>query len=91
VLRHDIHELATPLPTYVRGRVALLGDAAHAMTPYLGQGACMAIEDAVVLAAACAKGDVANALAEYDRQRRVGVRGMTKYLGWVPPELSLYR
>jgi 2-polyprenyl-6-methoxyphenol hydroxylase-like FAD-dependent oxidoreductase len=130
VIRHDIHELATPLSTYVRGRVALLGDAAHAMTPYLGQGACMAIEDAVVLAAACAKGDVSNALAEYDRQRRprtqaiakasrvlgrvghklrnpvavamrdaamravparVGVRGMTKYLGWVPPELSLYR
>lgn len=70
VLRHDIHELATPLPTYVRGRVALLGDAAHAMTPYLGQGACMAIEDAVVLAAACAGADVPTALAEYDRQRR---------------------
>ena len=71
VLRHDIHELAAPLPTYVRGRVALLGDAAHAMTPYLGQGACMAIEDAVVLAAACARAaDVPTALAEYDRRRR---------------------
>ncbi|MFD1147236.1 FAD-dependent monooxygenase [Saccharothrix hoggarensis] len=72
VLRHDVHELAAPLPTFVRGRVALLGDAAHAMTPYLGQGACMAFEDAVVLAAACARAgrDVPGALAEYDRQRR---------------------
>lgn len=70
VLRHDIHELATPLPGYVRGRVALLGDAAHAMTPYLGQGACTAIEDGVVLAAMCARHDVPTALAEYDRLRR---------------------
>ncbi|GAB2970983.1 FAD-dependent monooxygenase [Saccharothrix stipae] len=79
VLRHDIHELATPLPTYVSGRVALLGDAAHAMTPYLGQGACMAIEDAVVLAAACARADdVPTALAEYDRQRRPRTQAMAK-------------
>ena len=79
VLRHDIHELAAPLPTYVRGRVALLGDAAHAMTPYLGQGACMAIEDAVVLAAACARADdVPTALADYDRQRRPRTQRMAK-------------
>ncbi|WP_433364900.1 FAD-dependent oxidoreductase [Streptosporangium sp. CA-115845] len=50
VLRNDVHHLATPLPAMHRGRVALLGDAAHAMTPNLGQGACQAIEDAVVLA-----------------------------------------
>ncbi|MFI9006424.1 FAD-dependent monooxygenase [Actinosynnema sp. NPDC053489] len=79
VLRHDLHELAAPLPTYVRGRVALLGDAAHAMTPYLGQGACMAIEDAVVLAAACARaGDVPTALAEYDRRRRPRTQAMAR-------------
>ncbi|QFZ17340.1 FAD-dependent monooxygenase [Saccharothrix syringae] len=70
VLRHDVHELRAPLPAYVHGRVALLGDAAHAMTPYLGQGACTAIEDAVVLAALCARHDVATALAGYDRLRR---------------------
>ncbi|MFZ2062231.1 MAG: FAD-dependent monooxygenase [Candidatus Binatus sp.] len=38
------------LSSWVKGRVALLGDAAHAMTPNLGQGAAMAIEDAIVLA-----------------------------------------
>ncbi|MER7959757.1 FAD-dependent monooxygenase [Streptomyces sp. NPDC096030] len=71
VLHHDIHELATPLPSFVVGRVALLGDAAHAMTPNLGQGACQALEDAVVLAAALANGpDTDSALASYDAARR---------------------
>jgi 2-polyprenyl-6-methoxyphenol hydroxylase-like FAD-dependent oxidoreductase len=50
VLHDDVYWIAEPLPAYHRGRVALLGDAAHAMTPHLGQGACQAIEDAVVLA-----------------------------------------
>ncbi|MFG1866595.1 FAD-dependent oxidoreductase [Micromonospora arborensis] len=72
VLRNDIHHLAVPLPSYVRGRVALLGDAAHAMTPNLGQGAGQAIEDAVVLGAVCVGGaeGVPAALAAYDEQRR---------------------
>ncbi|MFI1170293.1 FAD-dependent oxidoreductase [Streptomyces melanogenes] len=50
VLQHDLHDLAAPLPRYHHGRIAWLGDAAHAMTPNLGQGGCQAIEDAVVLA-----------------------------------------
>jgi 2-polyprenyl-6-methoxyphenol hydroxylase-like FAD-dependent oxidoreductase len=50
VLRHDVHHIAPPLPAYHLGRVALLGDAAHAMPPTLGQGGNQAIEDAVVLA-----------------------------------------
>ncbi|MFJ1793031.1 FAD-dependent monooxygenase [Kitasatospora griseola] len=52
VLRHDVWALTDPLPAFHRGRVALLGDAAHAMSPFQGQGACQAVEDAVVLAAA---------------------------------------
>jgi 2-polyprenyl-6-methoxyphenol hydroxylase-like FAD-dependent oxidoreductase len=54
VLRHDIQYLRDPLPSYVEDRVVLLGDAAHAITPDLGQGAALALEDAVVLTAALA-------------------------------------
>ncbi|MFD5325286.1 FAD-dependent monooxygenase [Streptomyces sp. NPDC127092] len=71
VLHHDIAELATPLPSFVSGRVVLLGDAAHAMTPNLGQGACQALEDAVVLATELdGAADVDAALARYDAGRR---------------------
>lgn len=50
VLRHDIEELASP--TFGSGRIVLVGDAAHAMTPNLGQGAAQGIEDALSLALA---------------------------------------
>jgi 2-polyprenyl-6-methoxyphenol hydroxylase-like FAD-dependent oxidoreductase len=50
VIRRDVAELAAPLPSFHRGRTVLLGDAAHPMTPNLGQGACQALEDAAVLA-----------------------------------------
>lgn len=70
VLHTDIEELATPLPSFDRGRVALVGDAAHAMTPDLGQGGGMAIEDAVVLAQLLGEdAAVVPALHEYTRQR----------------------
>jgi 2-polyprenyl-6-methoxyphenol hydroxylase-like FAD-dependent oxidoreductase len=49
VLRNDVAELAAALPSFHRGRAALLGDAAHPMTPNLGQGGCQALEDAAVL------------------------------------------
>lgn len=49
ILRNDIYD-RPPLPHWTRGRITLLGDAAHPMTPNLGQGACQALEDALVLA-----------------------------------------
>ncbi|WP_200834278.1 FAD-dependent monooxygenase [Amycolatopsis alkalitolerans] len=70
VLRHDIYYLRQPLPTYVANRVALLGDAAHAMTPDLGQGACLALEDAATLAGFAREPDIDAALRRYDHARR---------------------
>ncbi|MFE3993066.1 FAD-dependent monooxygenase [Streptomyces goshikiensis] len=70
VLRHDLYDLAVPLPRHHSGRLAWVGDAAHAMTPNLGQGGCQAIEDGVVLARLLDGGDdVPAALAAYTRAR----------------------
>ncbi|WP_280387515.1 FAD-dependent monooxygenase [Nocardia wallacei] len=70
VIHIDIHDL-DPLPSYIADRVALLGDAAHAMSPDRGQGAGQSLEDAVVLAAALAtEPTIDTALRHYDTQRR---------------------
>ncbi|MFS8039149.1 FAD-dependent monooxygenase [Xanthobacter sp. AM11] len=59
-----------PLPRWGSGRVTLLGDAAHAMLPFLAQGAAQAIEDAAALATAiCSGGDAASALRAYEGAR----------------------
>jgi 2-polyprenyl-6-methoxyphenol hydroxylase-like FAD-dependent oxidoreductase len=79
VLRNDILELAAPLPRYVNGRVALVGDAAHAMTPNLGQGGNQALEDAVTLAATVSRHlDPTDAMAEYDVVRRARVEPIVR-------------
>ncbi|MFJ3878934.1 FAD-dependent oxidoreductase [Streptomyces sp. NPDC090077] len=69
VLQHDLYDLAGPLPRLHDGRTAWIGDAAHAMTPNLGQGGCQAVEDAVVLAHLLRGPDVPAALAAYTRAR----------------------
>ncbi len=69
ILRTDIHD-RPPIDRWVEGYVTLLGDAAHPMTPNLGQGGCQAIEDAVVLADALERSaDVQTALLRYQRRR----------------------
>ncbi|WP_433663687.1 FAD-dependent monooxygenase [Nocardia sp. CA-128927] len=66
VLKHDLYDLPAR-KTYVADRIALLGDAAHAMTPNLGQGACQSLEDAVILARVATEDAD---LTRYDQERR---------------------
>ena len=68
-----------PLATWTRGRLTLLGDAAHPMLPHAGQGANQAIEDGVALAAVLARADRASApraLLIYERLRREHTAGV---------------
>ena len=62
-----------PLATWCRGRVALLGDAAHPMLPHLGQGANQSMEDGITLAfmlSQVGKDEAPEALRAYERVRR---------------------
>jgi salicylate hydroxylase len=62
-----------PLPSWTKGRLTLLGDAAHAMLPHLGQGANQSIEDGMALATILANTDRSSVLAGlllYERLRR---------------------
>jgi 2-polyprenyl-6-methoxyphenol hydroxylase-like FAD-dependent oxidoreductase len=70
ILKHRAFDIA-PLSRWGLGKVTLLGDAAHPCTPNLGQGACMALEDALLLAQ-CAAGEksVEKALHCYEQLRR---------------------
>ncbi|MCL2668675.1 MAG: FAD-dependent monooxygenase [Micrococcales bacterium] len=70
-LHHDLYELGRPY--WGRGRVLLLGDAAHAMTPNQGQGAAMAVEDALAVTAALRTGPD-GALDRYRAARHRRVR-----------------
>jgi salicylate hydroxylase len=72
VTGYGLHDL-TPMPEWTHGRVALLGDACHAMLPFQAQGAGQAIEDGAVLAhhlSHILANDVPTALASYARERQ---------------------
>lgn len=74
-IRYEMRHLFPALPSFTHGgRTALVGDAAHAMTPNLGQGACTAVLDAEALARAVARhagaDGVPAALRAYDAERR---------------------
>lgn len=69
IIRTDIYD-RPPLTAWSHGRITLVGDAAHPMTPNLGQGACQAIEDAYVLAESLKSAPaIASALQRYEAQR----------------------
>jgi len=87
ILRNDLHDLP-PLEHWGKGRVTLLGDAAHPTTPNMGQGACQAIEDSVTLAKCLTgtqplsdpRGSI-SALRSYEARRRNRAARITN-LSW---------
>lgn len=81
VIRTDIHDMPR-CRVMAHGRVALLGDAAHAMGPDVGQGAGLALEDAEALGHGVAGNrDVPAALEAYERARRRRVRRVQRLVG----------
>lgn len=75
LMRHDVYHLPHGVPSYVRGRVVIVGDAAHAFLPTMGQGVASAVEDGVTVGRLIAQpvqqgADLNSALAAYDRSRR---------------------
>jgi len=83
LLRHDVHHLPGGLPTYVRGRTVLIGDAAHAMLPTMGQGANTSLEDGVCVGLLIARPvdagtPLRTVLAGFDRARRPRCRQIAR-------------
>ena len=78
---HPVHEMP-PIPRWHRGPLVLVGDAAHATSPTSGQGASMAFEDAVMLAA-CLRGYASDgvecALEAYEQRRRARVERVARW------------
>ncbi|WP_310397812.1 FAD-dependent monooxygenase [Hymenobacter sp.] len=79
IIRNEVVDF-NPLPCWHRGRIGLIGDAAHATTPYLGQGGCQAVEDAYALALCLHRhpADPARAFAELLRLRRAKARHVVR-------------
>jgi 2-polyprenyl-6-methoxyphenol hydroxylase-like FAD-dependent oxidoreductase len=71
ILRTDIYDRDPVKERWGAGRVTLLGDSAHPMTPDLGQGACQAIEDAVELAKCLGHRESIEAALELYETRRI--------------------
>jgi 2-polyprenyl-6-methoxyphenol hydroxylase-like FAD-dependent oxidoreductase len=83
LMRHDVYHLPGGLHTYVRGRVVMIGDAAHAALPTVGGGASTALEDAVcvgrlIAAPVGAGADLGTALAAFDQVRRARCRKIAR-------------
>jgi FAD-dependent urate hydroxylase len=77
------------LETWCKGRVVLMGDAAHGMIPALGMGASMALEDAYVLADELKHGDIDLALQNYMIKRKKRVTHIKRYVTFVGSFIEL--
>ena len=83
VIRVDLYDLPE-LVGWHKGRIVLVGDAAHATTPNLGQGGAQAVEDAWALAHALANQSTVEAgLAAYERARRAKARRVVTMSRWM--------
>jgi 2-polyprenyl-6-methoxyphenol hydroxylase-like FAD-dependent oxidoreductase len=77
ILQNDIFDIP-PFASWSTGRVILLGDSAHATTPNMGQGACMAMESAYSLSRALAtEADYKSAFERYERERHARTAWIT--------------
>jgi 2-polyprenyl-6-methoxyphenol hydroxylase-like FAD-dependent oxidoreductase len=83
ILKNGAYDLA-PLSHWGRGRITLLGDAAHPCTPNLGQGGCMALEDALTLARFLAHAhSIEHALRRYESARRRRTKRIQRRSLWM--------
>ena len=71
-----------PTKTWYKENVCLIGDAAHATTPNMGQGACQAIEDAYILSECLSKYDTKDAFKEFQRLRLPKAQQIVK-VSWI--------
>lgn len=98
LLQHDIYDIK-PLRRWGEGRVTLLGDAAHPMTTHQSQGACQAIEDALMLSFCFQQeADPVKALKTYEArriQRATAIVNLSRNVGWLTrwkhPTVSILR
>jgi 2-polyprenyl-6-methoxyphenol hydroxylase-like FAD-dependent oxidoreductase len=83
ILLHPAYKME-PLTSWTRGRATLVGDAAHPIEPSFGMGACLAIEDALVLGRSLeGASPLGDALARYERARRPRVDKMVRWSKWL--------
>jgi len=89
--KNDIHSAEImdlkPLKTWHQNTICLLGDAAHAMTPNMGQGACQAIEDAYVISEYLSVYPTQEAFAKYHKNRYSKVANIVK-MSWTMGKVS---
>ncbi len=79
IISYPIYDISTQ-PIWHKGRVVLVGDAIHAVSPGAGQGASLAVEDAIVLAKCLRDSeDLSQAFTTYERLRRARVEHMVQY------------